>query len=135
MNHREAAALREALTRLEQGPNDGWIRMLDGSSDTGSRRSTAERLRSLEIWLDSWVLPAMKSAVTRYWRPTTARRIRGRITIATRAAVLRETLRAGEARQARNFEDPPYWVGFYQAIARQAIEELEYRDATAEGRS
>jgi hypothetical protein len=53
-------------------------------------------------------------------------------------AKLRETLRAGEERQGRadrGGEDPPYWAGFYHAIARQAIEELETRAAARRGRS
>ncbi len=46
----------------------------------------------------------------------------------TPARKLRETLREGEARQARadrGGEDPPYWAGYYHAIARLALEQLE----------
>jgi hypothetical protein len=45
---------------------------------------------------------------------------------------IREMLREAEARQARadrGGEDPPYWLGFYQAIARRAVERLEELEA------
>lgn len=137
MNRREAGALRDALEKLERGPSGGWRSTLDGREPGGAPTTLEERTRRVEIWLESWILPAMKTAVMRYWRPTTGR-LRGRITVPTTAARLRETLREGEARQGRadrGGEDPPYWVGFYQAIARQAIEELEHRDAATEARS
>ena len=137
MNRREAAALRDVLEKLERGPSGGWRQTLDGREPGGAPTTLEERTRRVEIWLDSWILPAIKTAVMRYWRPTTGR-VRGRITVPTTAARLRETLRAGEARQTRadrGGEDPPYWAGYYHSIAKQAIEELEARDAAAEGRS
>lgn len=137
MNRREAAALREALEKLERGPSGGWRETLDGQQPGGAPSTLEERARRVEIWLDSWILPAMKTAVMRYWRPTSGR-VRGRMTVPTTAATLRERLREGENRQARadrGGEDPPYWAGYYHAIAKLAIEELEHRDAAAEGRS
>jgi len=133
MNRREADELREALEKLERGPAGGWRETIEGRLPG----DVSERTRRVEIWLDTWILPAMKTAVMRYWRPSTSGR-RGRMTVPTTAATLRERLREGEARQARadrGGEDPPYWAGYYHAIARLAIEELERRDAGAEVRS
>ena len=133
MNRREAGALRDALEKLEHGPAGGWRETLEGREPGGAPSTLEERARRVEIWLESWILPAMKSAVMRYWRPTTGRR-RGGLNVPTTAAVLRERIREGEARQARadrGGEDPPYWAGYYHAIAKLAIEELEHRDAAA----
>jgi hypothetical protein len=65
MNKREAQTLREALVRLELGPGFGWREALEGPS-TGRARSIDERTRDLELWLQTWVTPAIRAVVDRY---------------------------------------------------------------------
>ena len=145
MNQREATELREALGRLEHGPGSGWRRVLEGTDGPGPTRSIDERVRSVEIWLDTWIVPAIKAAVVRYWKPNGRGGRQAPANRETFASRLRATLLEGEGRQARGVSptgaawDPsdnpaPYWIGFYHSIARQALtklEELEARELEA----
>jgi hypothetical protein len=65
MNQLEARRLASAAKTLRQGPGGGWAEALQGRS-WGPEQTIEERVRSIEIWLDSWVLPIMDEASKRY---------------------------------------------------------------------
>jgi hypothetical protein len=68
VNQKEAAKLAEAVRILKHGPGNGWTRTLEGTDEIGPPRSIEQRVRSVEIWLESWILPAMEKPATRYGR-------------------------------------------------------------------
>jgi hypothetical protein len=68
VNQKEAAKLADAARKLRHGPGNGWKRTLDGTDEIGPARPIDQRLRSVEIWLESWILPAMEKPAARYGR-------------------------------------------------------------------
>lgn len=137
MNRREADALRQVLATLEHGPGAGWAATLVGRELGPWSPAEHKRILDLDVWIGTWIRPTLRGLVERYWRPSRTNRELAPPAPSTLVARLRATLTEGEARQGRadrGGEDPPYWAGFYHAIARQALEELERRDA-AEVRS
>ena len=64
MNQKEARALAEAVKQLRRGPGGGWLPTLKG--DDGVDRTLEERHHSLQLWLDTWILPPLDRVVTRY---------------------------------------------------------------------
>lgn len=125
MNRREANDLREALKKLEHGPGSGWLRVIAGTDDIGPKRTDEERARSVAIWMDSWITPAIRPLIDRYWKGIPAgRRRQSPPSPPTTAAKLNAIFREGETLEARGREEAPYFVGFYKSIAKQAIERL-----------
>ena len=66
MNQREARALREAAKHLRIGPGNGWQSTLKGDAFPDCDRTPEERTESIMLWLRTWVLPPIDSAVERY---------------------------------------------------------------------
>jgi len=131
VNRREADALRQVLELLDRGPGSGWSATIVGRELGPWTPAEDQRIDRVNLWLETWIRPTLRRAVERYWRPSRTSRTLAPPVPSTFVARLRATLTEGEERHGRNDrggEDPPYWVGFYQAIARQAIEELERRE-------
>lgn len=126
---------------LEHGPGAGWRDLLEGGTGLEPGRDgkgLEMRAGDFKLWRETWIAPAFGRLVDRYWRPTRRARALAPPVPSTLVARLRDTLREGEARQARadrGGEDPPYWAGYYHAIARQAIERLEELEAAEARRS
>lgn len=137
MNSREANAVAEVLRQIDHGPGNGWQDFLKGGSglDPGVDGKGLElRLADFQLWRDTWIRPALVAVVGRYFKPNRRRGALGAPGASKAGARFRATLREGEAREARGVEEAPYWIGYYKAIAMQAIERLEELEA-AEGRS
>ncbi len=66
MNQREAREVAEVAKKLRHGPGSGWLRTLAGTDYVGPTPTIAERERRLQIWLDSWILPALDRTAARY---------------------------------------------------------------------
>lgn len=138
MNTREATALREAITHLENGPGRGWRELLADCGEEFGRdgKGTDMRFADFRLWLETWITPNLKAIADRYYKP---RRRRGALGIPERGTSherLLATFREGEAREARGVEESPYWIGYYKGIAKSAIdrvEELERALAMATG--
>ena len=126
MNRREANDLREVLTMLEHGPGQGWRELLADCGAAGDGKGTDLRLADFNLWRDTWIRPALRRLVDRYWRASRrAPRALAPGGVRPSSERLRATLREGEAREARGVEESPYWIGYYKGIAMSAIERLE----------
>lgn len=135
MNGREATELRDALQKLERGPGGGWRQTLAGNEPGGApTRSIEERTRSVEIWLESWITPAMKAAVARYWRPARPMASRRAYALVTPARKFLEQIQEGREREARLEESAPYWAGYYRVIAENAVARVYELEAAAAGK-
>jgi len=122
VNTREANAVAEVLRQIDAGPGSGgWRELLAGDDGKGLEL----RLADFTLWRDTWIRPALVAVVGRYFKPNRRRGALGAPGASKAGARLRATLREGEAREARGVEEAPYWIGYYKAIAMQAIERLE----------
>lgn len=69
MNMKEARKLAEVANQLRRGPGNGWQATL-AQRDLGPwTDEEIARMRSLSLWLDTWILPALDKAVSRYITP------------------------------------------------------------------
>jgi hypothetical protein len=127
VNSREASELREVLNHIESGPGRGWRALLADCGEDGGRdgKGTDLRFADFRLWLETWIRPPLAAVVARYYKPRSRRGALGVPERGRSAERFRRTLLEGEARQARGEEEGPYWIGYYQGIAKSAIERLE----------